>query len=115
MKSRLTSVLLLAVLSSAAFAGANSPVGNITNFVPRNSGYHSLFLDVAVPSQGCTSSDRGIIVESDAGGKAILASIMMAISGGNQVDIRVDGCAPINPAEVTDTAPKIVKVGIRLQ
>ena len=104
---------LAVALPSIALAAANSPVGSINNFVPRNTGYHSVFLTVAIPGQGCTFADRGVIVESEVGGKALLATTMMAISGGNQVDLRVDGCAPVNPAESADTAPRIVKIGVR--
>jgi hypothetical protein len=113
MKARSTLTALPLVLPAIVWAAANSSVGTITNFVPRSNGYHSLFLSVAIPSQGCTFSDRAIIDETDPGGKALLATTMMAITGGNNVDVRVDGCAPVNPTETADTAPKIVKIGVR--
>jgi hypothetical protein len=113
MKTRAILTALPLALPTIALAAANSAVGTITNFVPRSSGYHSLFLSVAIPSQGCTLSDRAVIDETDPGGKALLATTMMAITGGNNVDVRVDGCVPVNPAETADTAPKIVKIGVR--
>jgi hypothetical protein len=113
MKKLLVVAATSCLMSSLALAAANSAVGTITNFVPRSSGYHSLFLSVAIPSQGCTLSDRAVIDETDPGGKALLATTMMAITGGNNVDVRVDGCVPVNPAETPDTAPKIVKIGVR--
>lgn len=113
MKKHLVSVTLFGLLPAAVIAAANSPIGSITNFVPRNNGYHSLFLSVSIPAQGCTLADRGIIVETDIGGKALLATIMLAVTGGNQVDVRVNGCAPVNPDETVETAPKIVKIGVR--
>lgn len=113
MKTLILLASLACISLTVAVAAENSPIGNITNFVPRNNGFHSVFIDVAIPNQGCTTADRGIIVESDTGGKTLLATTMMAISGGNQIDLRVSGCAPINPAETADTAPRIVKIGIR--
>ena len=113
MKSRGILLVIYMLLAGAVWAAPeNSLVGNITSLVSRSSGYHSVFLDVAIPAQGCTYSDRGVIKEADVGGRTLLATILVAISNGNQVDFRVSGCAPLNPDENAYTAPKIVKVGI---
>ena len=108
--------LLSALIAAPAFsAPANSGNGTVVNFVPRANGAHSLFITPnSVPTnQGCTYNDRGIIVATDAGANAMLATVLLAISNGYQINMRVDGCALANPSEdAVATAPKITKIGV---
>ena len=116
MKKYLALGLLSALIAAPVFAApANSGNGTVLNFVPRASGAHTLYITPnSVPAnQGCTYNDRGIIVSTDAGANAMLATVLLAISNGYQVNMRVDGCAVVNPAEdAVSTAPKITKIGV---
>jgi hypothetical protein len=126
MNSILKAVVLFSVSSFVQAAPVNTAFGSVTDFVPRDSGHQSVFLYTApggtnlvsavAAGQGCTVSDRGIIDPSLTGANSFVASIMLAVSSGYQVSLRVDGCVLVNPTEdQVTTAPKITKVGLKLQ
>lgn len=67
--------VFLGCFSSSVFADADSAQLVINSIESRNSGYHALFLSGTVPNEGCSLSDRATILESDAGGKAMLRNL----------------------------------------
>ena len=113
-KSLALGLLSLLVAAPAISAPGNSNYGLVTNFVPRASGSHLVYIANAnIPTQGCVLNDRGVIVSTDAGANAMIASLLLAVSNGYQVSIRVDGCTLSNPDEdQVTTAPKVVKLGL---
>jgi hypothetical protein len=109
-------VLSLLVSAPALSAPGNSAFGTVTNFVPRGSGSHLVYISsgATIPTQGCTDNARGVIVSTDPGANAMIASLLLAVSNGYQVSLRVSGCTLSNPDEdAVSTAPKVVKLGLQ--
>lgn len=100
------------VISAYAYAGGNTSITNIDSLALRDSGHHTVFVQAAVPGQGCDLDDRAILVESDGSGQAMLGTLLVAISAEKPVLIQVDGCADTNPGTNILTAPKLIKVKI---
>lgn len=65
---------------------------------------------MVMPDQGCSWHDRAIVQGSDPGADALLSSLMTAMGAKIEIQLRVDGCAVVNPDESTNTAPRITKV-----
>jgi len=104
--SNLISIFLL--MSTTALA-ENTNQTYIESVETIYTGFHSIWLTGAIPSQGCTLSDRAVIDEQDIGGKAQLSASLTALSTGKKVVIGVSGCANIGVGNLL-TAPKVVKI-----
>jgi len=102
-------LILTFFVSLPAFALDNSTPGKILSFESRSNGLHAIFFDQIIPPQGCTLSDRAVIVESDLAGKTLIAVTLSALGTNKNVVIQVDGCTPITTTEDT-SAPKVTKI-----
>lgn len=122
MKKSLTLLISLSLFAFAnnklAFGGENSENMRITQIVARNSGHHNIYFDGIVPqNEGCTHNDRAILVETgeeNPGGRGMFSLLLLAFSMDIPVQIRVDGCALLNPeGSTTDFfSPRITKLHI---
>jgi hypothetical protein len=117
MKKFLTLGLVSLLAATPAFSAVygDSAYGTVTRFVPRSSGNHTVFISSnTIPAQGCTLNDRAVIRGTDAGANTMVASLLLAISNGYQVSLRVYDCVLLNPDEDSvTTVPRVVKVGIQ--
>jgi hypothetical protein len=79
----------------------------------RDSGFNAIYLNVAIPSQGCTNEDRVIIDTGNTGGLLMFSTALGALKIGKQVSVRVVGCVSLNPTDplgASMTAPRVVRV-----
>ena len=107
-------ILLVSILTLSAYAHAadNTAVVNIKSIELRDTAHHAIFVNGAVPFEGCDLSDRAILIENVGSGRAMLGTAMLALGADKKVTIRVDGCTEINPGQTTLTAPRAVKMQI---
>lgn len=112
MKKTIT-LLFIAVCGSLSHA-ANTVQGFVDSIETRESGFHGIYLSVNIPDEGCSLTDRAVLVESDPGGASQLAVLLAALAADKQIVVGVTGCTGLgtsNPA----TAPRIVKVQVYRQ
>ncbi len=108
MIKRMAGVLLFL---SAPVMAVNTTPGYVNALESRDTGYHGVWLSVPIPEQGCTNSDRAVIVESDPGSKTQTSVILAALAADKKVIVGVSGCTDVG-AGGTITAPRVVKVQI---
>jgi hypothetical protein len=101
----------LSFFVSNVYSAGNSLPSKITSIETRQSGYHSVYLNNAIPNEGCGLQDRAVLVESDASSKLLYATLLAAVVAGYDVIIRVSGCVSIDTgATIQYWAPKIIKI-----
>lgn len=106
-------ITLLALLPGALFAAENSAPGYISNITARDQGQHGVFLHGVTFENfdNCTRADRAILIDTTDENKALLATLLTAMTNGFQVELRVTTCVPVQVGSNT-TAPKLVKVKV---
>ena len=109
---KITQAIIAISLVTNAHAAENTQSMKLFSIESRESGSHALYFTGSIPNQGCTLSDRAVIVESSPGGGTMLQVAFTALTTRQLVIARVDGCVPINPPDTTITAPKVTKLQI---
>ncbi len=105
--------LLLFALPATGFAAENSASAYISNITARDQGQHAVFLH-GFQYQNfdeCILKDRAILINTDGENKALLATLLTAMTNGFKVELRVTTCVPVQVGS-NNTAPKLVKVKV---
>lgn len=104
--------LTILLAPSVVFGVAeNSQVDNVSNIVSREGGYHAIFLENSnlLNTDGCTRNDRAVLVDTLGENRAMYTLVLSAMLAGAQVELRTDGCVPIQAGSAI-TAPRLIKV-----
>lgn len=89
--------------------GQNSALTSVSAVETRDSGIHAIYLNDAIPDEGCDLTDRAIVLGTQDHGGAMLDAAMTALAYSRRVVVRVEGCSVLTPASKT-TAPRVVRI-----
>jgi hypothetical protein len=108
---KLIITIILLGYSLCAIAAATDP-SVVRSIESREKGHHAVYLDVAIPDESCTYTDRAIIRESSTGGKSMLQVALSALTSNKKVIVVVEGCTSLFPDNPQHTAPQVIKIQI---
>lgn len=100
--------LVLLFIGQFIHAAENSGFMKVTSIEARDTGYHAIYFNGAIPDQGCTLPGRAVVVNTN-NGNTLLSLAATALENNLSVVIKVDGCVPILPGS-TATAALITKL-----
>jgi len=92
--------------------GQNSDASTITQIEARDCGFTAIYLNTALPDEGCTRTDRAIIVASQDSENNLFSTATTAFIHEIRVFVRVEGCVGITPGSKT-TAPLVIRIAMQ--
>ena len=106
-------IAFVAAFACCSLHGAeDAPQSLVRKVETRFHGIHSVYIDEAIPDQGCDLSDRAVVnTVEDPGGLLMVEVAKDALLWNKNIIMRIDGCVPFN--RVGATAPRIIRLEIR--